>query len=128
MKDLQDWKKLPIDCLALSLYHLQLFYLNEIKRGLAGTGLYNLTENYLYLKSSHYAAECVSENLPQDIVKYIRTEAMLAGDSVGECSDKLPKLKSDGHGNTETQWHSDNGENRKLIDDGVMFTLQLCRY
>ena len=74
LKDLQDWKELPVDCLALSFYNLQTFYLNEIKRGLSGTGTYSLAESYLSLKSTHYEAECVSVDLPEDIVKFIKTK------------------------------------------------------
>ena len=61
-----------MDCLALSLYNLQIFYLNEIKRGLSGTGTYNLAERFLSLKSAHYEAECLSADSPTDIVKLIR--------------------------------------------------------
>ena len=57
-----------MDCLALLL---QIFYLNEIKRGLAGIGIYSLTERFLSLKSIHYLTECVSMDLPEDIVKLI---------------------------------------------------------
>ena len=85
LKDLQDWTELPIDCPALSFYHLQIFYLNEIKGVLAGTGTYHLTERFLSLKSTHYEAECVSADLPQDIVKFIRAK----DDSVGERSEEL---------------------------------------
>ena len=36
MKDLQGWKKAPVDCVMLAVYQLRAFYLNEIRRGLAG--------------------------------------------------------------------------------------------
>ena len=29
---MQDWKKGPVDTLAISLYHLQVYYLNEISK------------------------------------------------------------------------------------------------
>ena len=38
LKDLQDWKELSVDRLALSLYHLQIFYLNEIKMAYQAQG------------------------------------------------------------------------------------------
>jgi len=66
-----------VDCLALSFYNLQTFYLNEIKRGLSGTGTYSLAERYLSLKSTHYEAECVSVDLPEDIVKFIKTKDVI---------------------------------------------------
>ena len=32
----------PVDCFILSLYHLQIFYCNEIRRGIAGLGEYTI--------------------------------------------------------------------------------------
>lgn len=36
LKDLQGWNEAPIECVILSLYPLQAFYLNEVRRGIAG--------------------------------------------------------------------------------------------
>ena len=63
-----------MDCFILSLYHLQIFYCNEIRRGIAGLGEYTIAsehknievqglENVAYLKALS----------PDDIVKNIRT-------------------------------------------------------
>ena len=46
LKDLQDWKEAPLDCVVLSLYQLQAFYLNETKRGLAGLGKYTIAPGF----------------------------------------------------------------------------------
>ena len=109
LKDLQDWKELPVDCLALSLYNLQIFYLNEMKRGLAGTGTYHLTESFLFLKSTHYSAGCVSVDSPEDIVKFIRAK----GDTgILERDAELSKQQSCETGGPITQLCSDNGKNR----------------
>ena len=51
--------------------------MNEIKTGLLGTGTYNLAERFLSLKSTHYAAECVPVDSPEDIVKFIRTKDVI---------------------------------------------------
>lgn len=45
-RDLQGWKEAPITCIVLALYQRQAFYLNEIRRGLAGIGDYHLTAPY----------------------------------------------------------------------------------
>lgn len=42
---------------------------SELKRGLAGTGGYNLKENCSFMQSHHYLTECVPLDLPQDILK-----------------------------------------------------------
>ena len=42
LKDLQEWKEAPVDSVVLSLFQLQVFYYNEVKRGLAGLGEYTL--------------------------------------------------------------------------------------
>ena len=42
MKDLESWKKAPVDCVVLSLYLLQAYYTNEIKCGLAGMGEFHV--------------------------------------------------------------------------------------
>ena len=36
LKRLQNWHEVPVDVIVLSLHHLQIFYYNEIQRGLAG--------------------------------------------------------------------------------------------
>ena len=51
--------------------------LEGIASRLSGTGTYNLAERFLSLKSTHYAAECVSINSPEDIVKFIRTKDVI---------------------------------------------------
>ena len=42
LKSLQEWKEAPLDCMVLSLYYLQMFYLCEIERGKQGLGEYKL--------------------------------------------------------------------------------------
>lgn len=42
LKHLQEWKEIPVDMSALSLYHLQAYYSNELERGLAGIIMINL--------------------------------------------------------------------------------------
>ena len=42
LKQLQEWKEAPIDCMALALHHLQSYYLVEIARGQHGMGNYHI--------------------------------------------------------------------------------------
>ena len=41
LKQLQKWKEVPVDSIVLALYHLQVFFYNEIQRGLSGNKLYD---------------------------------------------------------------------------------------
>ena len=50
MKDLDNWREGPIDCVVLSFRFLQQYYLSEIKRGLAGIGNFTLREEYIHHK------------------------------------------------------------------------------
>jgi len=36
IKEFQSWKEAPLDSFVLAMYQLQVYYCNEIKRGLAG--------------------------------------------------------------------------------------------
>ena len=71
MKELQGWKEAPIDCMLLALYHLQAFYLNEIRRGLAGMGEYHLTEKYNGIQLCHETPEYISCSSPAEIVQAV---------------------------------------------------------
>ena len=70
MKDLQEWKEAPIDCVVLSLFQLQVFYLNEVKRGLAGLGEYTLLPEFCDLHESF--VQPYEGRSPQEIVQSIR--------------------------------------------------------
>ena len=78
LKDIQEWKEAPIDCVVLGLYQLQCFFVNEIRRGLAGYGQYTLVlqsaavthfEQFL-LKSNN----CIN---PKDIIQKIKSGKQL---------------------------------------------------
>lgn len=67
-------KKALIDCMLSALYQLQAFYLNEIRRGLAGMGEYHLTEEYATIQmchESHDAIKYIPCSNPADIVQKI---------------------------------------------------------
>ena len=72
MKEWQEWSEVPIDCFTLSIYHLQLYYSNEIKRGIAGAGNYSLAEEYEPLKIGHFVTEILANPSPHEIVKQFK--------------------------------------------------------
>ena len=46
LKRMTGWQELPVDCMMLSLYHIQNYYNLEIQRGHAGLGNYQLKTKY----------------------------------------------------------------------------------
>ena len=73
LKSLQQWKEVPVDCIVLSFYLLQSFFMNEITRGLAGQGSYHLHQQFLPLMEEAEVSDpafiCVH---PHEIVSRIR--------------------------------------------------------
>ena len=49
LKSLQNWKEVPLDAFVLSLQMLQKFYLNEIKRGKASLGTFELKPDFKHM-------------------------------------------------------------------------------
>ena len=90
MKDLQSWKEAPVDCMLLAIYQLQAFYLNEIRRGLAGVGEYHLTEEYATIHTTHAPVEYIPCSSPADIIEKIRHSASKKeSDSITEEAEEL---------------------------------------
>jgi hypothetical protein len=87
LKDLQQWKEAPLDCVVLSLYQLQAFYSNEIKRGLAGLGQYTLSPGYSSLATDCLGLDYIPTNTPEEIVQAIAKHEVL-----------LPEVE-------KVQWH-----------------------
>ena len=73
LKSLQQWKEVPVDCIVLSFYLLQSFFMNEITRGLTSQGNYHLHHQFLPLMEEADVSEpafiCVR---PDEIVSRIR--------------------------------------------------------
>ena len=72
LKDLQEWKEAPLDCVLLALYQLQAFYSNEIKRGFAGLGEYTVFPKYKSFHLEQFSEQYLPTCSPVDIVKNIR--------------------------------------------------------
>ena len=72
IKDLMKWKEAPIDCIVLSLYLLQSFYVNEIKRGFCGIGEYKLDAQFHSIVTDPSSIEYTPFLSPESIVDSIR--------------------------------------------------------
>ena len=72
LKEWQGWSETPIDSITLSLYQLQVYYSNEIKRGMAGVGDYSLAWKYEHLKIVHLENEIIKHPPSDGIVKQLK--------------------------------------------------------
>ena len=72
LKRFQSWREVPINAIVLGLYHLQAFYLNEVRRGFAGLGSYSLSDEFAAAKQSPDEIQTISVYSPLDIVDKIK--------------------------------------------------------
>ena len=79
IKDLQHWKEVPVDCMILALYQLQAYYVNEIRRGLAGIGEYTLQTCYSSLHTN--IVDYIPSKAPDEIVIGIKESRSLSPDT-----------------------------------------------
>ena len=70
LKQLQEWREAPIDCMALALHQLQSYYLVEVARGQHGLGNCHLHSQYLQLRE--FTPIPTSSFSPDEIVSRIR--------------------------------------------------------
>ena len=85
IKDFQNWKEVPLDCLLMSLKLIKGFYLEEIRRGKAGLGTYSLKKHLSKFRTN--VEEFESRKLichPKDIVESIRNTEIKAMDTQTE--------------------------------------------
>ena len=72
--ELQGWKEVPVDCFILSLYHLQIFNCNKIKRGIVGLGEHTIASEHKNIEVQGLGNVIFLIPLsPDDIVKNTRT-------------------------------------------------------
>ena len=90
IKDLQQWKEAPVDCMVLVLYQLQAYYLSEVSRGIAGVGEYTLRECYFSLRSS--IVEYIPSKSLEEIMTTIKEGASV---STEECHVHVPGGEED---------------------------------
>ena len=60
LKQLQEWRESPLDCMVLALYYLQSYYLVEIIRGQHGLGKYHM--------HSQYRNRVTAQPLPDEVI------------------------------------------------------------
>jgi len=116
IKDFQNWKEVPLDCLLMSLKLIQGFYLEEIRRGKAGLGTYSLKRHLSRFATNVEQFE--SKRLvchPKDIVASIR-----------EAELKVVQL------DPENEMKSDTATNSKILrakqlvaQDNISFSAKL---
>ena len=71
LKQLQEWRESPLDCMILALNHLQSYYKVEIMRGQHGLGKYHLHLQYRKLINTQ-PLPVESEYSPEQIVERIK--------------------------------------------------------
>ena len=73
LKALNDWREMSIDCLMLSLYYLQRYYLSEISRGQNELGTYHVQARF---KNSFASVPMLQQKFypPEEIVTRIKGE------------------------------------------------------
>ena len=69
---MQDWTEAPADCLILALYQLQVYYVNEIKRGMAGQGEYTLADQFSATQLEEVCFNSVVRTSPAEVAKTIK--------------------------------------------------------
>jgi hypothetical protein len=82
LKRLLQWKEAPVDSFVLSLYHLQVYYYNEIKRGLCQIGNFQLCPEFAHIARSSDEAEVIPCRSPEDIVVAIHSGMLPNEDDV----------------------------------------------
>lgn len=89
VKDLQEWKEAPLDCIILSLYQLQSYYCNEIKRGLSGLGTYTLAPEYASSQCDQLSLEYMPARSPEEIVKSVKDGKCAEVETIDKANAKV---------------------------------------
>lgn len=69
VKHWNDWKELPLDSLVLSLYKMQIFYMNEFNPCYRNMGNYHLKEEY---KNKGNEINIPISSITEDITKIVK--------------------------------------------------------
>ena len=84
LKQLQNWKEAPIDCMVLSLHYLQGFYTSEIARGQQNLGNYHLRSEFSNrLAMPLSLPDCIVYS-PEEIVSWMKENVYCSPDSVSQ--------------------------------------------
>ena len=80
LKQLHDWREAPIDCMLLSLNHLQSFYAVEIARGKQGLGKYHLHQRFANMSTVQLPLLPVYS--PEEIVDRVKGRILKSEDKL----------------------------------------------
>ena len=72
LKELQDWKEAPVDCMILALHYLQVYYISEISRGQQNLGNYHVHPEFSTCVPMPLQLPQHKVHSPKDIVARIR--------------------------------------------------------
>ena len=97
LKQYQHWKEAPVDSIVLGLYYLQVFYYNEIERGLSGLGTYSLRPEFSSLLRPADEAITLKAYSPEEIVQRIKNQTFNEEDEspTGCGEDEVPNTDCD---------------------------------
>ena len=74
LKRLQKWREAPLDSILFSLYQLQIYYFNEIQRGLCQSGDYRLSSHFAYCARDPTEVQLIESVCPHDIVDRVQAQ------------------------------------------------------
>ena len=115
LKQLQEWRESPLDCMILALYYLQCYYLVEITRGQHGLGNYHLHSSFHGIFNEQPIPQ-MTVYLPEDIVQRIK----------GELVEKSKDEKHQQQDKALNPHLSQESRAKKVVDEGkVMHNSQL---
>ena len=115
LKQLQEWRESPLDCMILALYYLQCYYLVEITRGQHGLGNYHLHSSFHGIFNEQPIPQ-MTVYPPEDIVQWIK----------GELVEKSKDEKHQQQDKALNPHLSQESRAKKVVDEGkVMHNSQL---
>ena len=87
LKQLQEWKEAPVDCMVLALHYLQGYYISEIARGQQNLGNYHLRSEFSNLLAMPLFLPNSTIYSPEEIVLRIKENMLCQPDSISQHAD-----------------------------------------
>lgn len=119
---LQHWKQVPLDTIAVSMYHLCTFYHREIERGIHQGGTFQVKDEFDHLKRDPSLTPCLPVAIdPKKIVDHARSNISLEP-SESKPLDSPPPTTSN---NQVGLAHIAINERRvKIVEDGAWVVME----
>ena len=108
LKSLHDWREVSVDCLMLSFYYLQGYYLSEICRGQNSLGIYHVHSRFNKMSFASVFISQVKFYQPEEIVSRIKGKV---SESKKDCINPNDNKELPDSFSQEARAH-------KLIEDG----------